>query len=1028
MIKLLRKKIITAILSITVIISSISIPVASAFANENDDGEYEKILTQMVTEYIPKEKEIVVDTKKETVVSDGIETSLTCKLGISESEESGVIGSVDDVSEVLEDNGYTVNVEGDVVEAVSDFSSGRLYVDSKRVKNTYGAVLEANGDHTVLQYKTPEAAAEAYDALIEDGYRVDPSYIISLEEDSTEYVIDTESIDGEYIDNGVEFHGINKMQSDSNFKQRQVTVAVLDTGVNDYFDRTIEYYNFNGSETEKDTNGHGTKVASVIVDSTSDNVSLVSMKVFDDNSKSDMAALEAALLKCEDLGVDVVNISIGIYDKNFEKKCGTLGYLDDEFKKLVSNKTAICVSAGNEGVHTDYVYPAGSSYTWTVSAIDVYKNVASFSNHGKIDFSAKGVDVVVKNVDNKKAVTSGTSFASPYITAIAANYKGHSDYTVDDLYNIISDTCVDLGDAGKDEIFGYGYPSYDYKEGEFNYCSHANKKTVISLATCENEGSKAVVCRDCGKVLSIMPTNPLGHNYKEKTKTEGTCIQKGTVTYKCSRCSSEYTEFTEISKDNHTSTEMRIVEKPTCTESGWKQEYCKDCETFIGDRVELSATGHKWIEESRMEGTCTIPGYVIWKCEYCSQMNKEETGIVADNHAKENIKRKVTTAPSCNQEGVYEEYCDKCGAIVSTGTIDALNHDYKLIKEIIPTCTEDGYEQYKCDICGDEYSIKRNKLEHDYKLVNSVNGTCSVKGYNLYTCARCNTKKKESTDYCDVHNTYIEKKNATCENNGYTRILCKDCGKVIKETAITKTGHTSKIVNGSKICAVCGKVLAVYTYTISFDTKGAGKKLNAVSGKYGDLVKLTSINRSGYKFAGWSDGKNTNTSTYKITGNCKLSAVWKKNTYTITVKNGSDCIKKKVVYGSSVVLSYKPRRGYDFTGWYIDGKRIGSKFTYKYVANKTVTAKWKKCYVTSPTIKYKSSSKIILNPVKNATIYQVYISDTKTITKKYHKLYTCNNHIIRLSGLKNKRYAIVRCGKKDSTGRYVYSKWKAYRN
>ena len=827
---MLRKKIITAILSITVILPSISIPSASVFANENDDGEYKKILTQMVTEYTPKEKEIVVDTKKETVVSDGIETSLTCKLGISESEESGVIGSVDDVSEVLEDNGYTVSVEGDVVEAVSDFSSGRLYVDSKRVKNTYGAVLEANGDHTVLQYKTPEAAAEAYDALIEDGYRVDPSYIISLEEDSTEYVIDTESIDGEYIDNGVEFHGINKMQSDSGFKQRQVTVAVLDTGVNDYFGRTIKYYNFNGSETEKDTNGHGTKVASVIVDSTSDNVSLVSMKVFDDNSKSDMAALEAALLKCEDLNVDVVNISIGIYDKNFEKKCGTLGYLDDEFKKLVSNKTAICVSAGNEDVHTDYVYPAGSSYTWTVSAIDVYKNVASFSNHGKIDFSAKGVDVVVKNVDNKKAVTSGTSFASPYITAIAANYKGYSDYTVDDLYNIISGTCVDLGDAGKDEIFGYGYPSYDYKEGEFNYCSHANKKTVVSLATCENEGSKAVVCRDCGKVLSMVPTKPLGHNYKEKSKTEGTCIQKGTVTYKCSRCPSEYTEFTEISKDNHTSTEMRIVEKPTCTESGWGQEYCKDC------------------------------------------------------------------------------------------------------------------------------------------------------------------------------------------------------GKVIKETTIAKTGHTSKIVNGSKICSVCGKVLAVYTYTISFDTKGAGKKLNALSGRYGDLIKLTSINRSGYKFAGWSDGKNIYTSTYKITGNCKLTAVWKKNTYTITIKDGSNCIKKKVVYGSSVVLSYKPRRGYDFVGWYIDGKRISGKFTYKYVVNKTATAKWKKCCVTYPTIKYKSNSKIILNPVKEATIYQVYISDTKTITKKYHKLYSCNSHVIRLSGFKNKRYAIVRCGKKDSTGKYVYSKWKAYRN
>lgn len=991
-------------------------PFVKSYAADNAD-DYETILTKMVTEYKAQEREVYIDTESGTVA--GNSKDIVIRMENADID----MYSADEVSEMLEDEGYSVNIDDDIVTAISDFSFGRIYVDSSNVKNTYGAVLVAAGEHTVLQYKSPEAASSAYYKLLKDGYDASPSYTITLEEDTNEYVIGTESIDGEYIDNGIQFHGIGKMQEDEKYKKRSVKVAVLDTGINDYFNRSITYYNFNGSETDKDTNGHGTKVASIIADCTSDNVSFISMKVFDDDNKSDMAALEAALLKCEDIGVDAVNISIGIYDKNFEKKCGTLGYLDTEFEKLTEQKTAICVSAGNERVHTDYVYPAGSKYTWTVGAIDTEKQAASFSNHGKIDFTAKGVDVIVKNVNNKKAVTSGTSFACPYITGIAANYKGSSDYDTNTLYDMISKTCVDLGDTGKDEIYGYGYPVYGHGEGI--ECTHANKKTVISLATCTKEGSRAVVCRDCGKVLNETSTAPLGHNYKETERTEETCILKGTVTYVCIRCKEKYTEDTEVSPDNHKNITEKIIKEPTCEEEGKKREYCNDCNTFIGNFTSIPKKEHTWEIVKTVDGTCAASGYSLEKCSVCGVEKQTEKSLNPENHT--NIDKRVSQPATCDKDGILETYCRDCDKIISTEKIAAAGHKYEVKTKTEPTCTSDGKVVYRCLACGDEYEEYVSKTGHDYKLTKSVDGTCAKKGYGIYTCSKCGNEKITATTYGITHDTYTEKKAADCENDGYVKEICKNCGKVINETVISKKGHTKVTKNGVEKCSVCGKVFKVYEYKIIFNTAGGTVNTKSYSGKYGDVITLPSASRRGYSFTGWSDGKNTYTSTYKITGNCKLIAVWKKNTYTITVKNGSDCIKKKVVYGSSVVLSYKPRRGYDFAGWYIDEKRIGSKFTYKYVANKTVTAKYKKCYVTSPTIKYKSSSKIILNPVKNATIYQVYISDTKTITKKYHKLYTCNNHIIRLSGFKNKRYAIVRCGKKDSTGRYVYSKWKAYR-
>ena len=216
-------------------------PFVKSYAADNAD-DYETILTKMVTEYKAQEREVYIDTESGTVA--GNSKDIVIRMENADID----MYSADEVSEMLEDEGYSVNIDDDIVTAISDFSSGRIYVDSSNVKNTYGAVLVAAREHTVLQYKSPEAASSAYYKLLKDGYDASPSYTITLEEDTNEYVIGTESIDGEYIDNGIQFHGIDKMQEDEKYKKRSVKVAVLDTGINDYFNRSITYYNFNGWE------------------------------------------------------------------------------------------------------------------------------------------------------------------------------------------------------------------------------------------------------------------------------------------------------------------------------------------------------------------------------------------------------------------------------------------------------------------------------------------------------------------------------------------------------------------------------------------------------------------------------------------------------------------------------------------------------------------------------------------------------------------------------------------------------------
>ena len=107
------------------------------------------------------------------------------------------------------------------------------------------------------------------------------------------------------------------------------------------------------------------------------------------------------------------------------------------------------VAAGNDGINVDlqgYLanlnFPKHSNMI-TVASVDKNGKLADFSNFGpvSIDVAAPGVDIPVIGGDNIRNIESGTSYATPFVTNIAAKIQLiNSKLTPEEIIKIIMDT------------------------------------------------------------------------------------------------------------------------------------------------------------------------------------------------------------------------------------------------------------------------------------------------------------------------------------------------------------------------------------------------------------------------------------------------------------------------------------------------------------------------------------------------------------------------------------------------------------
>ena len=110
------------------------------------------------------------------------------------------------------------------------------------------------------------------------------------------------------------------------------------------------------------------------------------------------------------------------------------------------------------------------------------------------------------------------------------------------------------------------------------------------------------------------------------------------------------------------------------------------------------------------------------------------------------------------------------------------------------------------------------------------------------------------------------------------------------------------------------------SYSVVFDNDGMKTEYTYL---YGDTVtKPADPVKEGHAFLGWYNGEIPYDFAEKVTSDLTLTAMWQKNTYTVTfnANGGTDVAPQEVEYlGTAKEPAAPAREGYTFEGWYLNG-------------------------------------------------------------------------------------------------------------
>ena len=246
-----------------------------------------------------------------------------------------------------------------------------------------------------------------------------------------------------------------------------ITVAVIDSGIDpnhpDLAGRTVPGYNFIDKNTDTtDLCGHGTHVSGIIAAET-DNATgmagvapqavIMPIKVIGENCYGNYSRLMQGILYAVDQGVRIISITSG---GGFEHTG-----LHDAIIYARSKGVLVVVAAGNRGSALPF-YPGSFDEAFTIAGTDNADNQYTMTNYGQqIDLSAPAVAIYStywdKDAGSTYALMTGTSMAAPHVAGVAALILAiDPKLSLEALETALINSATDLGDAGKDQIFGWG--------------------------------------------------------------------------------------------------------------------------------------------------------------------------------------------------------------------------------------------------------------------------------------------------------------------------------------------------------------------------------------------------------------------------------------------------------------------------------------------------------------------------------------------------------------------------------------------
>lgn len=410
---------------------------------------------------------------------------------------------------------YSNSNDGDKID-------NRLIVKTNDNIDKYGAIDSVYGfGYAFLQYADEKSAQKAKENYEESGYTADYDCVVTSSSTYDKYNTNEEWA---YEDtDAVSALDYYKLKAKSN-----INIAVVDSGINynhelfkNRIERTKVDFSTDASGDERDTSGHGTKVAGAIAKSTPSNVKLFAYKIFNKNLKGTSSEAVAALSYIKQLKnkPDIINCSFST---------GSLGTVINE---LVDMGVTVVAAAGNDGKEV-YQQPAIFDSVITVAATNQYGYAWSSSSYGScVDISAPGVGVYTANFpgNNTYAQFAGTSMATPLVSAAAAYVlMEHRSYTPEQVKQEIIATATPFkkSDCYNDR-YGAGIVNFSNiingtrcKDVTANYISGAYHGSISVELKCANTLADIYYTTD-----GTLPSKTNGTKYTEPIKlTETTRI------------------------------------------------------------------------------------------------------------------------------------------------------------------------------------------------------------------------------------------------------------------------------------------------------------------------------------------------------------------------------------------------------------------------------------------------------------------------------------------------------------------------
>lgn len=243
----------------------------------------------------------------------------------------------------------------------------------------------------------------------------------------------------------------------------RIRIGLIDTGINpDHaaFDGgRLETIRLGGEALSDSGLQHGTAIAALLVGATDSrtpgllpDAEVVAIDAFHRAGRQDDRADVFTLVRAIDLALErevaVLNMSLA-------------GPQNDLLRSAIARagEQAVVVAAvGNVGPRAEPAFPAAYDGVIGVTAVDRAKRVYRRAGRGDhVDFAAPGVEVWTAASIRGGRPKTGTSFATPFVTAAVALLRASDpDMPLADIKQRLAGDAEDLGEPGRDPVFGWG--------------------------------------------------------------------------------------------------------------------------------------------------------------------------------------------------------------------------------------------------------------------------------------------------------------------------------------------------------------------------------------------------------------------------------------------------------------------------------------------------------------------------------------------------------------------------------------------